>query len=95
MEPLRRLPPYGGYKGREGVIRRLADMQGRFFFARFSDVERSGLTWIPDFLQRVHAASAHGGFKLRTTSPFPSPGRGVVGTNIHGTEGCTETNSEN
>lgn len=63
MEPLRRLPPYGGYKGREGVIRRLADMQGRFFFARFSDVERSGLTWIPDFLQRVHAASARGALR--------------------------------
>lgn len=63
MEPLQKLPSYGGFKGREAVIRRLAAMQSRFFFARAEDVRRAGLTWLPDFLHRV--ADAHGRGSLR------------------------------
>lgn len=60
MEPLRKLPPYGGFKGREAVIRRLAAMQGHFFFARTAHVERAGLTWLPNFLRRVTVAHRRG-----------------------------------
>lgn len=60
MEPLRKLPPYGDFKGREPVFRRLADLQGHFFFARATHVERARLTWLPDFFGRMTVAYRRG-----------------------------------
>lgn len=63
MEPLRKLPSYVGFRGREAVIRRLAALQSRFFFTETEGVRRAGVAWLPDFQRRVAVAYRRGSLR--------------------------------